>query len=90
MFKLRFEDVAVTKTTKIATTPEAVSVPTADYFTIEPLKDLVSMDEDSERIKIKSKRKKIFADKIVKLSHKVIRKLIGNVNAHTVVSLMIF
>lgn len=44
------------------------------------------MHEDSQQTKIKSKRKRKFVDKNTKLSHKEIRKWIGNVNAQTVVS----
>lgn len=78
---LRFEDVAVPNTADIST--EVVPISTADCF-VEPLQNLESVHENSQKIKIKSKRKKIFADKNKKLSHKLIRKWISNVNAHTV------
>ncbi|XP_047368914.1 uncharacterized protein LOC124956753 isoform X2 [Vespa velutina] len=81
--RLRFEDTAVPNTAEIVTIPEVISVPTADYF-VEPLENLESMHVDSQQIKIKSKRKKIFADKNIKFSHKIIRKWISDVNAHTV------
>ncbi|KAL2731873.1 hypothetical protein V1478_004561 [Vespula squamosa] len=81
--RLRFEDVAVPNMADIATIPKVVPVSTADCF-VEPLENLESIHEDSQKIKIKSKRKKIFTDKNIKLSHKIIRKWISNVNAHTV------
>lgn len=89
LFKLRFGDVAVPNKDEIATIPETevvpIPIPTADY-SIEPLQDLESIHEDPQKIKIKLKRKRILADKNTKLSHKVIRKWISNVNGHTVVS----
>ncbi|KAL2731885.1 hypothetical protein V1478_004573 [Vespula squamosa] len=85
--RLRFEDVAVPNKDEIATIPETevvpIPVPIPDY-SIEPLQDLESMHEDPQQIKIKSKKKRILADKNTKLSHKVIRKWISNVNGHTV------
>ncbi|KAL2723010.1 hypothetical protein V1477_019601 [Vespula maculifrons] len=85
--RLRFEDVAVPNKDEIATIPETevvpIPIPTADY-SIEPLQDLESIHEDPQKIKIKLKRKRILADKNTKLSHKVIRKWISNVNGHTV------
>ncbi|KAF7381713.1 hypothetical protein HZH68_015586 [Vespula germanica] len=54
------------------------------YHSGSETQNLESVHENSQKIKIKSKRKKIFADKNKKLSHKLIRKWISNVNAHTV------
>ncbi|XP_043501543.1 uncharacterized protein LOC122523693 [Polistes fuscatus] len=82
---LRFEDITVPSNAEITMIPETeeISALTIDYST-ESLQNLESIHEDLQQIKRKSKKKRMFADKITKLSHKVIRKCINNVNIHTV------
>ncbi|XP_015181487.1 PREDICTED: uncharacterized protein LOC107069056 [Polistes dominula] len=82
---LRFEDITVPSNAEIAMIPETeeIPVPTADY-SIESSPNLESINVDLQQVKRKFKKKRMFADKITKLSHKVIRKCINNVNAHTV------
>ncbi|XP_043501540.1 uncharacterized protein LOC122523690 isoform X2 [Polistes fuscatus] len=81
--RLEFEDIVVPSNVEI-TLPEIEEAPVFVKPIVESLQDLELIPFNSQESRSKSKKVRMFADKNTQLSHKVIRKCINNVNAHTV------